>query len=259
MASMLVGAQLYSCRTHTQTEEGLLMTLQTLRKAGYRAVQLSAHGAQIPAVNIAEMLRRTGMICPATHTSFDRMRDDLTAVVREQKLWDSPYVGIGAMPERFHEQGEQGFRSFAQEMGGVARRLKDEGLTLIYHNHAFEMQRFGNITGLGILLSETDPLVQFEIDTYWIQCGGGDPIDWIHRVIGRMDVVHLKDMAGHSENRPVITEIGHGNLNWKAILEACDLTKVKWAFVEQDNAIDTDPFACLARSHDYLAGVGATF
>ena len=34
-----------------------------------------------------------------------------------------------------------------------------------------------------------------ELDTYWIQHGGGDPAAWIRQLEGRADIIHLKDMA----------------------------------------------------------------
>jgi len=56
--------------------------------------------------------------------------------------------------------------------------------------------RFGDQTGLDIIYNETDPrYFQAEIDTYWIQHGGGNPVAWIARMNGRMPVIHLKDMA----------------------------------------------------------------
>jgi len=89
--------------------------------------------------------------------------------------------------------------------------------------------------------------------------GGGNPVDWIHKVKGRMDVVHFKEMNGTLENRNAMTTIGSGNLNWKSILDACEETGVTYALIEQDNAVETDSLECMRKSHDYLAGIGGRF
>jgi sugar phosphate isomerase/epimerase len=79
---------------------------------------------------------------------------------------------------------------------------------------------------------------------------GANPVDWIHKVKGRMDVVHLKDMAILKEQQ-IFAEFGEGNLNWDAIIEACRQTGVKWYVVEQDTC-QRNPFESLEMSFRYL-------
>ena len=43
------------------------------------------------------------------------------------------------------------------------------------------------------------------------------------------------------------------------IAAACEEIGVKYAFVEQDNAVDTDPLGCMKTSHDNLVRLGARF
>ena len=70
-----------------------------------------------------------------------------------------------------------------------------------------------------------------------------------------MDVVHFKDMKPPAPSG--VTEIGNGNLDWPKIMAACDEIGVKYAFIEQDNAVESDPLNCMKISHDYLAPLGA--
>ncbi len=62
---------------------------------------------------------------------------------------------------------------------------------------AHELMRYAGIHTLVLpeLLREsaTGPC-WFEIDTYWITHGGGDPAAWIDKVAGRIPCVHFKDM-----------------------------------------------------------------
>ena len=50
--------------------------------------------------------------------------------------------------------------------------------------------------------------------------------------------------------------IGDGNMNYPEILRACRGAGVKFAYVEQDNCYDEDPFECLRRSYEYLKSFG---
>ncbi len=262
MYNVLTGAQMYSVRTLTQTAEDLDRTLGALAKMGYTSVQLSGQNPKLDPGEVKGLLDKHGMICPATHISFQEMEESLPGVIERHKLWNCAYPGIGSMPREYAASAE-GVRAFIKKANVIGQKLKDEGLHFIYHNHAFEFQKFDGVTGMDILFEGlTD--VQFEIDVYWVQSGGADPVEWIRKVAGRMDVVHFKEMAGRlpDETHHTMTEmvpIGEGNLNWKKIMAACDETGVKYAFIEQDNAVDTDPLDCMRRSIENLSRMGGRF
>ena len=262
MYKVLTGAQLYSVRTLLQTAESMDAALGQLREIGYTSVQMSGQSTDIPAETVRDLLDKHHLICPSTHGSFKDFEENLPEVVRVHKLWNSPYPGVGSMPAEFAET-EEGFREFARRANLVARKLKDEGLTFIYHNHAFEFQKFGNKAGLQILLDEM-PDVQFELDVYWLQSGGVNPVDWIRKVQGRMDIVHFKEMVGCRKrpDHPYMTDmapIGKGNMDWQKIMQACDETGVKYAFIEQDNAVQSDPIDCMRTSFLNLSALGGRF
>jgi sugar phosphate isomerase/epimerase len=137
------------------------------------------------------------------------------------------------------------------------KEIRDAGLKLIYHNHNFEMARFDGKTGLDILMEHTQPdWFQFEVDTYWVAAGGGDPSEWILKMDGRMDVVHFKDMVYDPASKGAIfAEIGQGNLNWQEIVRSCGQIGAKWHIVEQD-VCRRDPYESLAISYRYLQHLG---
>src|SRR5437870_2072926 len=106
-------------------------------------------------------------------------------------------------------------------------------MQLCYHNHAFELDRFNGRTGLDILFGAADPdLVHAEIDMYWIQYGGGDPVEMVRRFAGRAPLIHLKDMA--ADGTRTFAEVGEGIMDWPAILAASQSAGAQWYIVEQD-------------------------
>ena len=156
------------------------------------------------------------------------------------------------MPGRYHEQGADGYRRFAAEATAIGEKLAAAGITLSYHNHSYEFVRFGAETGLDIIYAASDPrYLKAEIDTYWVQHGGADPVVWIRRMAGRMPVVHYKDMEILSDGKQAFAEVGQGNLNWPAIVTATRETAVPWIVVEQDHC-RRDPFESLTMSYQYL-------
>jgi len=148
----------------------------------------------------------------------------------------------------------EGFARFAGEASDLAPRFEAAGLGLGYHNHSFELQRFGAETGLATLL-RTAPELVAEIDTYWLQYGGASPAAWIRRLAGRVPLVHVKDMDV-AEGRPVMAEVGEGNLEWPDLLAACRESGTRWLVVEQDEC-RRDELESVAISHRNLVAMGA--
>lgn len=253
MPDTTLAAQLYTLRDYLKTPEDIARTLPKVAALGYRAVQLSALGPIDPH-DLKKITDDAGLTICATHVNFDQLRDDLDAVVAEHEILGCKYVAIGSIPNEYRT-GE-GYHQFAREASQVARRMKERGLVFGYHNHSFELEKFDGKTGLEILYSESDPEVfTAEIDTYWIQHGGGDPAWWIRRVKGRSPLVHLKDMVMGGREQ-FMAEVGEGNLNWPAILEACREAGVEWYIVEQDHTYGNDPLECLGTSLRNLQRMG---
>ncbi|MEK4188279.1 sugar phosphate isomerase/epimerase family protein [Paenibacillus sp. FSL L8-0494] len=244
-----IAAQMYTLRDFTKTAEDLRSTFQKVSAMGYEAIQISAIGPIDPKL-VKEYADESGLAICATHVSWDRLTNDLDALAAEHKLWNCKNIGLGSLPEKFRT-GQEGYREFAKLMSDIAVTLKDQhDLQFVYHNHDFEFERFDGMTGMEILLTESDPAVGFELDLYWVQAGGGSPADWIRKVAGRMQVVHLKDMA-IVNRKQIFAEIGEGNMNYKEIINVCRETGVDWFVVEQD-ICRRDPFESLEISLRYL-------
>jgi len=257
MAQPILAAQLFTVRQFTQTSEGLAESMLKIREIGYRAVQVSAIGP-IPQEEVKHIMDDQGLTICITHTGYEQLWHRVDEVIEQHLLWNCKNVAIGSMPPEYRN-GEDGFRRFANEGSQVGERLAQAGLTFSYHNHSFEFVRYGNRTGLDILYEESDPrFLQAEIDTYWVQHGGGDPSAWIRRMKNRMPVVHFKDMAVQLDGalaQPIMAEVGEGNLNWQAILAACQEANVEWYAVEQD-ICQRDPFESLQISYNNLQAMG---
>ena len=254
MPKTQIAAQLYTLRDFIKTPAEVAQAMKRVREIGYEAVQISGMGPIDPH-ECRKIMDDNGLTVAATHISFEQMRDDTAAVIEEHHILGCKYPAIGGLPNEYRTSAE-GYLTFAMEATGVGKRLAEAGLTFGYHNHSFELERFGEHLGLAIIYAESDPqYVTGEIDTYWIQHGGGDPAQWIRLLKGRMFLAHLKDMR-IKDGQQQYAEVGEGNLNWPNILEACKSTGVEWYIVEQDLCYDRDPFDSLKISLENLQGWG---
>ena len=259
MQETQIAAQLFTIRDFTKTLDDFAASMAKIRQIGYRAVQVSQIG-DIADADVKRICDENGLTICNTHVSVDDLLNQPEAVIEQHALWETRHVAIGGMPEE-NRDSEAGFLQFAETANVIGERLHRAGLTFSYHNPSFEFLRFGAKSGLELFFDATDArYVQAELDTYWIQHGGADPVLWIDKMQGRMPVVHLKDMVmlpADDGGRPVqaMAEVGEGNLNFAGILAACQRIGVEWYAVEQD-ICQRDPFESLAISYRNLRAMG---
>jgi sugar phosphate isomerase/epimerase len=253
----MIAAQLYTLREFTKTPADIASTMKRVKKIGYDAVQCSALGP-IDAKELAGIMQGEGIACVATHVPLDRLEKEAAKVIDEHKLWNCKYTAIGG----FNPKGgtTQDWVDFASRFNNIVKQYESSGLAVGYHNHSHELSHYDGKPALQILMEHFSRDVWFEIDTYWITHGGGDPAAWITRCgqlgKGRIPCVHLKDMNIKPDRTQYMAEVGEGNLNWPAILRACKDAQVEHLLVEQDICY-RDPFESLAISLKNLKEWGA--
>jgi sugar phosphate isomerase/epimerase len=253
MKTSQIAAQLYTLRHHLQTPAEIAASLKKVRQIGYQAVQVSGLGP-IEESELTRMLEAEGLTCCATHEPGAKILDDTAAVIaRLQKLncryTAYPYPGnldFGSLPTVL---------DLAAKLDKAGRLMREAGLVLTYHNHAMEFQRLDGKLALDWIFAKTDARhLQGEIDTYWVQHGGCDPVAWCRTLTGRLPLIHLKDYTVLS-GKPSFAPVGSGNLDMPSIVRAADAAGCAWFIVEQDDCYGTDPFEALTQSYRYLAAL----
>jgi len=250
VAAKRIGINLYSLRDHTQEAGALRETLRRVRDMGYEGVQISGIRDLDPSA-IAEAVKEIGTPVAATHMGWEQFTKDTDTVVDVHRSYGCSHTAIGSLPEDYRSLA--GIRRFLDELGPVMERLRAEGMDFSYHNHNHELAHFDRVPWLGRLIEESADLgLCFEIDTYWIQAGGGDPVAWMARCTGRMPLLHLKDMIVTTAREQRFAPVGDGNLEWDEILSTAERCGVEWYLVEQDTFYGADPFTDVERSCRFL-------
>lgn len=261
---MKKGVQLFTVRDHLGSSEEVYSSLKRIREMGYHAVQAYPISA-VSEKKMQAMLDELGLTGCSASAELEEMAKDPGAVkraVESAHLQRVNSIAIGTLPKEWRESAE-GYHCFARQIDLVSKQLQSEGLHLLYHPHALEFFSLGKgKTGMDILTEETDPKgLFFALDTHWLAAAGVCVTDWLRRMRGRMDIVHLKDYAivGGAEQVEDVhkrfAEVGEGNLNWPPILSVCREIGVEFAIVEQD-ICPGDPFESLAVSSKNLTGLG---
>ncbi len=243
-----IAAQLYTLRDFLKTPEDIATSLKKVKKMGFDAVQVSGLGP-IDTAELRKILDGEGLTCCATHESGQMIFDEPEKVVEKLNLLGCKYT---AYPwPHTSPKTEDDYKQLAAALNKSGKVLRDAGQVLTYHNHGIEFVKFGKKTGLEIIYDESSPeYLQGEIDTYWVQFGGGDPVEWCKKLENRLPLLHLKEY-GIVDNKPTMLEVGSGNLDWKRIVKAAKKSGTEWFIIEQD-VCRIDPFDSLKMSLEYL-------
>lgn len=173
-------AQLYTVRKFTQNEKDYYETLVKVKKMGYSSVQLSAAGP-MSADTVKNMSDELNIYVSATHISHNLFVTELDQVIKNHHTMGCKYVGLGGIPKNYLETTKN-LSEFIEIYSKISQTLEKEGLQFVYHNHAFEFFRFDDKTIMDILFENTPNSFFFELDTYWVQAGGCNPVDWIKKL-----------------------------------------------------------------------------
>ena len=252
-----LGVQLYTVRNIISNDPAAV--LKSIQDIGYTEVEPVY--ATLPQIWAA--LKQTSLKPVSVHVDFAIYKEGgnrLDTTLADVKQRGFEYAVVPYVPPA-ERGGMDVFKRLAAMLNDSGKRAKANGLTLCYHNHAFEYEPLnGGTTGLEFLMNETDKdLVSLELDIFWASVAGHDPVTLLKTYAGRVPLLHLKDKARglatqYNEKVPPQTfkEIGNGSIDIPAVLSAADSAGVRHYFVEQDQT-SGDPIASLRQSYTYLS------
>ncbi len=241
-----IGVQLYTIRDSMQTAEDIRSSFQKLKAMGIDQGQTA--GCAIPYEEFGKIAEEEQFEIVGTHDNFQMMVEDFDQALANHRALHTHLMGIGG----FHYNTQQEVEEFIKQANAVGEKAAQAGCKFTYHHHSHEFMRLdGGNYCMNMLVEGLDPkTTSFVLDTYWLQHGGADVRQWISKLSGRIDILHLKDM-GRGPDGPFITEIGNGNLNFPGIIEEAEKAGVKYYVIEQDTC-PGDPFESLKQSVDYI-------
>ena len=251
-----VGVQLYTLRNIIN--EKPLEVLQALEQTGFRECEVIQGNMD----KIWDSLKQTKLKPVSLHLDtplFTRDQAKLPAALDDAKKRGFSYVVCPYIAPQ-DRGGVDVIKRLAETLNKAGETCTKSGLTLAYHNHAFEFEpAAGGGTLLDVLMNTSDPkLVTLELDIMWSQVGGVDPVAVLQKYGKRVTLMHLKNVAagtGPQFNekvpREAFREVGNGAVDIAAVLRAAAKAGVQHYFVEQDQT-PGNPLDSLKQSYAYL-------
>ncbi len=232
--------QLYSARTLEPLEK----QFELLASLGYKKVEPFG-GLFGEPDRLKRLLEGHGMAAPTAHVGLDRLRTDPAAAAGLCRDLGIGTIYAPAPPLGEREGGEAEWQAIGQELNRIGKVVTGEGLKFGWHNHHWEYGKAADGRRfLDILLQEA-PDILWEADLAWIVRGAADPVAEVKRYAGRIEAVHVKDIApaGECLDEDGWADPGHGVLDWSKLVPALQEIGVSLYVAEHDRPNDVARFA----------------
>lgn len=251
-----VGLQLYSVRDAMQ--EDPVATVELVGAIGYDYVEAAGYadgmfyGMQPEAFK--SLVEDNGMIFRGSHTG--QAIPDSASWETLMPWWDEciaahkaagieyivqPFMGGSAY------QSLESLAAYCDYFNAVGEKCNAEGIRFGYHNHDREFSALEGEVIYDYMLRNTDPeKVMFQMDVYWTEEGGADPLSYFENYPDRFGSIHIKDKE----------ELGaSGEIDFPVILDKAMDIGATWFVVEVEE-YNYDPIVSVEMSHDYLKEIG---
>ena len=278
-----VGLQVYSLRDLIGQDPKL--TLETVAKIGYKHIETfgvdvandSFWGIKVD--ELVKILKDNNLATHSGHYDMSKYLDpksqDDEAIDRyieiANKLGQKYIIAPVTPMHNLNGLTPDDYQYAAEQLNKAGEKAQKAGIKIGYHNHFWEFRDFANGTkGLDILIALTEPnLVCFELDMYWAEKSGINPLSYFEKYPDRFPLWHLKDMdKGYTE--PIVgekydkapadsifrqikyTEVGTGAINYVNLATGAEKAGLEFAFVEQDDIYMENKFESIKKSYDYV-------
>lgn len=247
-----IGLQLYTVRDKIQ--QNVKSTLEKVAQIGYNSVEAAGYNVNdssfygMPLKEFTSLLNSLGLTLNGSHTVFEL--DAADKVIGDAAAAGAKYIVYPYLADQFRSDLD-GWKMSAEKFNKMGEIAKKNGIQFGYHNHNFEFVETDGQIPYDLLVSQTDPsLVTFEMDLYWVNRGGQNPIDYFKKYPGRFQLWHVKDMVKTDDM--FFAPVGTGRIDFQAIFAEKETSGMKYFFVEQDSFKDMDPFESIEISYKYL-------
>ena len=196
---------------------------------------------------IKDLLEKYNLTAKSSHIGFDTLKNSKQIISSLQKLnvkhaiIPCPTGKPGGKFEAIFDKNEKEWNEFGKELSSYINIFEDNGITLGYHNHAFEFNKLpSGKMPMECILDHNEKL-KYEIDLGWVVAGKADPIYWIKKYASRIIACHLKDFS--SIDLDLISHdsqcaVGDGFIDWSSLIHEVKKTNCEVFALEHDDPKD---------------------
>jgi len=233
------GLQLYSLRDQFKTDvEG---SLAQIRDWGITYIE-GGGTYGFTQEEFMALLEKYGLKTASIGASFEELENDPAALVDKARAFGATYVMCAWVPHEGDTFGEAETRRAIDVFNAAGKVLADAGLTLAYHAHGYEFRPYEGGTLFDLMAREARHF-KFEMDVYWVQHGGGNPLALLNRYPDKFALMHLKDLekgvkgnqTGHEDVETNVV-LGTGQIDIAGLVRRGAELGIQYMFIEDESS-----------------------
>jgi sugar phosphate isomerase/epimerase len=243
-----IALQLYTVRE--QMAHDFAGTIRRIAAVGYAGVETAGFPEGTNPAAAKRLFDELALVVCAAHAPLPLGDQKQEALDRVMTLGCTRLVCAWLPPEEY--KSVDSIRRVCDRLNEAAVVAAEHGLSLVVHNHWFEFEPVENTRPYKLWLQYLHPAIEIELDTYWAQVGGVNPVAALAELGSRATLLHVKDGPADTPKSDM-TAVGQGTLDYEAIIPAGQ--SVEWLIVELDRCA-TDMLTAVQDSYTYLIDKG---
>jgi sugar phosphate isomerase/epimerase len=242
-----ISVQLYSLRDEAAAD--FPAVIERLGRIGYAGVEPAGFHGLAPR-EFRRRVEAADMVVSSAHITLP-VGDSANETLDVQQEIGAEDVVVAFLPPDRFANSDQIFVT-ADQLNRARENVAARGMRLGYHNHNWEFsQQVDDRPAYDVLFEQLHPEIFAEVDVYWAQVGGSDPVEVVRSLGDRARLLHMKDGPADSP-KSAMTAAGSGVIDLPAIAA---VSEAKWFVVELDRC-ETDMFEAIEQSYRHLVGEG---
>jgi sugar phosphate isomerase/epimerase len=234
-----IALQMYSLRNEMKTD--VKGTLALIPKMGVNFIE----GGGTYGMSQDEYktyLSGLGLSVVAIGADYKQLQDNPQAIIDNAKVFGVKFATCTWIPHSSGQFSIKETKEAVELFNKAGKILKDAGITLCYHPHGYEFTPYGN----GVLfdeLIENAKNYAFNMDVFWVQMGGGDPLAIMKKYPKKFPLLHLKDRAkgtpGSTDGKGDIESnvvLGTGDIDIRGIIKQAQKSGTKYLIIEDESS-----------------------
>ncbi|MGB5646177.1 sugar phosphate isomerase/epimerase family protein [Muriicola sp.] len=234
-----VGIQLYSLRN--QFKKDVEGTLKIIHDWGITKVE-GGDTYGLPLDEFLGLLKKYDLEVVSVGASFEELASDPEAVAEKAKDYGAAYVMCAWIPHKGDDFNIEDTKNAVEVFNRAGEILDRSNIILTYHAHGYEFRPYGSAT-LFDYMSENAEDFYFEMDVYWFQHGGADPLAYLNKYTDQFVLMHLKDMekgikGNNTGSEDVETNVvlGTGQIDMVEIIAKAKELGIEYMFIEDESS-----------------------
>ncbi len=234
-----IGLQLYSLRN--QFKKDVSGTLDLIQSWGITNLE-GGDSYGVPLDDFKMMLAERDLKMIGVQGGYQDLKNDVDKVIANAKAYGASYVMCAWIDHKGDEFDITNVKEAVEIFNAAGKQLSEAGLQLVYHPHGYEFRPYKEGTLFDYMVANAEDFA-FEMDVYWVQHGGADPLALLQKYPKKFALMHLKDMAkglkgndtGHEDVETNVV-LGTGQIDMMALVAEAKKIGIEYMFIEDESS-----------------------